>query len=453
MSRSLEFTYGPYHIDEALSTISIKYSAELENGNSIEYVDTVTFPGVTETMWKRVPEALLSALAQSLVLVHGIPYWKHHPTSSVRIEGFALTKKQSQFWNVLYLNELGEFFYRSKIDFRGLISFPYVEGATISAVDFPGQQRLLLAVGGGKDSIVSAEMLSQAGLPFDLFASNPVGIQERVAALIGRPLIAVKRKKDPKLQDRKEPHQRVEIYASLSATVFQSVSAAILHGYRYIIFSNEQSADIGNLSYLGLDVNHQWCKSSEAERLIAEYISSFITPDVTHFSLLRQFTELELTRRFTKYPKYFRTFSSCNMNSIIPHMTEYKSGHGYWCKRCPKCVFIFACLSAFLPKDTVIDIVGGNLYANPQLLPVFRQLLGLEGFKPFDCVGVPDEMFVAMRLAGETHAYDADCAMQSFYKSYPAHSGGHEGVRNGVFSSKTSKPIPQLFIPCLSTPT
>lgn len=451
MPHARKFTFGPYHIDTTFSTILLRYSADLENGSRIEYTDTVTFPGVTKKMWERIPENILSTLSQSLVLIHGIYYWRIHPTPSMHVEGFSLTQEQSEFWNELYTKDLGEFFYKSQIDFRGLVSFPYEKKYAVAAMNFPCSPRTLLAVGGGKDSIVSAEMLKESGIPFDLFVSNPVGIQERVAGLIGRPVINVRRRKDPKLKKHERLLGSKSIYANLSKTVFQSVFAAILHDYRYIIFSNEQSADIGNVNYLGLNVNHQWCKSTEAERLIGGYIARFITPDVTHFSLIRGFSELEMTRRFTKYPKYFRAFSSCNMNFILPKMIlEGKHGRGFWCKKCPKCVFIFACLSAFLPKKTVTDIVGANLYTDPQLLTVFRQLLGLEGFKPFECVGVPEEMIVAMHKAEETHSYDTDIAMRLFSAEISSRRNSFKEIEHDVFSRKPTPPVPQVFESCIS---
>ena len=43
---------------------------------------------------------------------------------------------------------------------------------------------------------------------------------------------------------------------------------------------------------------------------------------------------------------------------------------------------------------------GADLYADTRLLPLFRRILGIEGFKPLDCVGEPEEMILAMH-----HAY------------------------------------------------
>jgi hypothetical protein len=38
------------------------------------------------------------------------------------------------------------------------------------------------------------------------------------------------------------------------------------------------------------------------------------------------------------------------------------------------------------------NIFGKNLFADKALLPLFRELLGMEGCKPFECVGTNEEM-------------------------------------------------------------
>ena len=123
-------------------------------------------------------------------------------------------------------------------------------------------------------------------------------------------------------------------------------------------------------------------------------------------------------RRFTAYPQYFNSFSSCNFNFYLPWGQEGRvsgrEGHAYWCKKCAKCFFIFASMAAFLPRATVLDIFGADIFADQTLIPLCRRLLGLESFKPFDCVGTPEEMTVALYRAQQTGAYDADPVMDFF---------------------------------------
>ena len=71
-------------------------------------------------------------------------------------------------------------------------------------------------------------------------------------------------------------------------------------------------------------------------------------------------------------------------------------------------------LAAFLPQDILQTIFGSNFFDEEQLLPMFRQLLGLEGFKPFECVGTPEETIAAFLLAHERGDLNRSKAMKLF---------------------------------------
>ncbi|MEK7175347.1 MAG: hypothetical protein AAB693_00890 [Patescibacteria group bacterium] len=302
-----------------------------------------------------------------------------------------------------------------KIDFRNLISFPYDESlATPTPARFERPKRALLLNGAGKDSILSAEMLKASGTPFDFFTFSPTSSHKNIANLVGVKTINVGRRRDPWINLMTS----CGAYPSVSTFTFVAVLLAELLGYDSIFFSNERSADFGNLNYLGLSVNHQWCKSSEAEKMINNYIQSFITPDIRTLSLLRTYSELEIVRRFVCYPQYFHDVTSCNVYFQIDPIERFL-WRTKWCNRCAKCVFLFACFSAFLPKKEVINIFGANLYAKKSLLPLFKRILGIEGFKPLDCVGEPEEMILAMHYAALSNEYSDEPAMQLFEEYFP----------------------------------
>jgi hypothetical protein len=172
--------------------------------------------------------------------------------------------------------------------------------------------RSLLLNGAGKDSILSAEILKASKKPFDFFSYAPSPAHDRIAGLVGIKTISVTRRRDTCINMIASWFDISAAYPSVSIFTFIAVLLAELLGYDSIIFSNERSADIGNLTYLGLDVNHQWCKSSEAERITNEYIQHFITSDIATSSLLREFSELEIVRRFVYYPQYLPFVTSCN---------------------------------------------------------------------------------------------------------------------------------------------
>jgi len=75
-------------------------------------------------------------------------------------------------------------------------------------------------------------------------------------------------------------------------------------------------------------------------------------------------------------------FSSCNRNF------RYDGHNGpLWCGECPKCHFVFLILAPEMAKDRLIGIFGRNLLADPANERSFRELTGLAGQKPWECVG------------------------------------------------------------------
>ncbi|MBU0750299.1 hypothetical protein KKH15_02160, partial [Patescibacteria group bacterium] len=92
----------------------------------------------------------------------------------------------------------------------------------------------------------------------------------------------------------------------------------------------------------------------------------------------------------------------------------------YWCGSCPKCVFLFACFAAYLPKKEVVSMFGKNLYARRRLTSFIKRILGVEGFKPLDCVGEPEEMILAMHYADVRNEYSKTPAMRVFRTYFPA---------------------------------
>jgi hypothetical protein len=422
MPRASTFIFGTYKVDTARSILTFTYRVEFQYGITKTFTDRLFFEGVTPEVWEKVPKAVLEPTLQALLLMLGINYWCVFPTNAIRIEGFTLTRAQAQFWDTLYLHGLGEFFYDMQIDFRNLIAFPYDESLSVGApTQFERPARALLLNGAGKDSILSAELLKSMGTPFDFFAFAPTPAHKRIAALVGVKTINVTRRRDPWMNVIVSSFGVSHAYPSVSTFTFIATLLAELLGYDSIIFSNERSADFGNLTYLGLPVNHQWCKSSEAEKMVNDYIQDFITPSIQTYSLLRHYSELEIVRRFVRHPKYLHHVTSCNTYFWLSRPEQLLRRTSYWCNKCPKCVFLFACFSAFVPKQELVSIFGANLYTKRHLLPLFKRILGLEGFKPLDCVGEPEEMILAMRYATSRNEYIGEPAIQLFEAHFPPH--------------------------------
>jgi hypothetical protein len=374
------------------------YDSDLEKGEilfhfgftgekNIDFTEKISFSPV----FNKISEPLLKNLLDNLMLILGISYWKLYCPKEITIESNFLTKEQAEFWNTVYSKGLGEFFYKNKIDFKGLIKFPFTEKATSVSVNFPRKDRSLLGIGGGKDSILAAEILKEKGVAFDLFMADSE-IQNEVGLLIGRKKLVFKRELDPKLFELNKEQGVYNGHIPVSVVyAFLGLIFCIFYYYNNFVVGNEKSANYGNVEYLGEMINHQWSKSGEFEKLFRKYVRKFITPSIEYSSPLRNMTELQVVEKFIKYPKYLKAFSSCNKNFRINNPSSRK-----WCGECPKCLFVFISLAAFLPKKEVIDIFGRNLFQEKSLIPLFEELIGVRNFKPFECVGTQDEVKEAL---------------------------------------------------------
>ncbi len=433
MLHAKSFTFVTYKVNPKRSTITFTYKVEFRTGITKTFKDKLIFNNIAPELWDKVPDNVLKPTLESLLIMLGINYWCVFPTNNIKIKDFSLTQEQAKFWEELYLNGLGEFFYEMKMDFHDLISFPYDAKLVVpEPARFTTKERALLLNGAGKDSILSAEILKSSNTPFDFFAFAPTPAHKKIARLVGANTITVNRHRDPFMNFYTTLFGVSSSYPSVSTFTFVATLLAEVLGYNSIIFSNERSADFGNLNYLGLAVNHQWCKSSGAEKMVNDYIQKYITPDISTKSLLREYSEIDIVRRFVQYPKYLNHVTSCNSYFWLPLPMQMMQRKAYWCKQCPKCVFLFACFGAFMPKAEVVKMFGGNLYTRKKLIPFFKRILGIEGFKPLDCVGEPEEMILAMHYTQNTGEYAGEPVMQMFEENFPQ-GYDFEGIKKKVF--------------------
>ncbi|MBI2613907.1 MAG: hypothetical protein HYW62_03970 [Candidatus Levybacteria bacterium] len=394
--KSPSFVFNGYESNLEKGEVLFRFG--FRSGGNIDFTEKISFPRVVN----KVPEVLLESIFNNLMLILGISYWKLHCPRKIIIENNFLSRQQAKFWNVVYTKGLGEFFYKNKIDFRGLIQFPFIKNSQ-DPISYPRKARALLGLGGGKDSIVTAEILKAQNKDFDLFTVGTSKTQEEVALAIGKKPIVIKRELDPKLFDFNKEKETYNGHIPISAIyAFLGLMTAALYDYKSFTVGNEKSANYGNVEYLGQTINHQWSKSEEFENLFREYVKKFVTPDISYSSPLRNMNELEVAKEFAKYPKYFKVFSSCNSNFKI-NKTHLRGGRmdsskvsGKWCGECAKCLFVFISLAAFLPKEKILAIFGKNLLDEISLLPLFEELIGVRNFKPFECVGTPEEVKEAL---------------------------------------------------------
>jgi len=197
---------------------------------------------------------------------------------------------------------------------------------------------------------------------------------------------------------------------------------AVLTGKQDIVVSNEGSADEPSLEYEGVEINHQYSKSSEFEKDFQKYLQHVVGKGIRYYSYLRPLTEVRIAELFSKdgFEKYKDVFSSCN------RAYTHQSDKMFWCGECAKCAFVFLALTPFLPRADIEKLWGKNLLLDPKLKHTYKNLLGISGDKPLDCVGEVKESRSAMRLAQkiypELNKYKFEIPPTYDYKTLSTHS-------------------------------
>ena len=360
------------------STAILRYA--LDDG--VEFVERIRFPGAEGD-----PSG---ALLELLHLIVGVSYYK---TAAPQLEVDA-DPTTADLLNRLYVDGLSEFAYVNRVDLRGRVRFAPAGDAAGDALSLP--RRTAVPIGGGKDSIVTLEALKRAGEPIVAFSvGNPDPIRRTVEAA-GVEHIVVERELSPalfRLNAAGALNGHVPITAIVSAIAF---FAAPLYGFDAVAMSNERSASEPNLVWNGLEVNHQWSKGLQFERLFRACLAQR-APGLEWFSLLRPWSELAIGRAFAQLDGYDQAFTSCNS---VFRRDPARRGTG-WCGECPKCRFVFLVLAPWMEPDRLVRIFGRKLLDEPEQEAGFAELLGIEAHKPFECVGEEGESAAALALLSE----------------------------------------------------
>jgi UDP-N-acetylmuramoylalanine--D-glutamate ligase len=392
MSKPISFEFTSYKFLPSQKRIIFRYQFNFNGGNPLKLTEEIILPRVPQA----VPAELLKNLLSSAHLALGVSYYKLYCPKKV-IYPYQLTAEQAQFFTTVYKKGLGELYYRNKLNPANSPVFELSKTAKTRSTGFLRKSRALVGIGGGKDSIVVAELMKRAEQKFSALVmetGKPSPIIGDVIKIIGVDKLILNRQLDEKLFESYPDTYNGHIPFN-AVLAFVGLIGAVLYDYNEVIVGNEFSSSFGNIVYKGMEVNHQWSKSLEFEMLFQKYCRSFITPDVKYYSLLRPYYEIKIAELFTQYKKYHHLFSSCNRNFKVNRERQ----KNLWCGECPKCAFVFALLSAFLPKPELVKIFGKNLYADKNLLATYKDLIGAGKMKPFECVGSFEETLSAMYLA------------------------------------------------------
>lgn len=400
----------PFHFvraeyDAATASATLVYRFQ----DGPELVETVRFANAALAI---APgrEAAFAAALRLLHLIAGISYYKTAVPEHIVVAGAPLDAAFAAMLDAIYLHGLGEFAHRNGLDLRGRIRFPHDTHEPVIAARLGLPRRTLVPIGGGKDSLVTVELLRAANEPM---TTTWVGRSPLIAACVersGLPALNIDRQISPLLFEMNRNgawNGHIPVTAINSAIL---VCAAILHGFDAIAFSNERSASSANLVHDGFAVNHQWSKGIDFERMFRDHVAHRVAADLDYFSALRPLSELAVTRLFAPLSQYHDVFSSCNRNFRILGDKPAER----WCGQCPKCHFVFLALSPFLPKTRLVAIFGRNLLDDAALAADFDALLEVGAHKPFECVGEGRESRAALAALAERAEWREDALVARF---------------------------------------
>ena len=267
---------------------------------------------------------------------------------------------------------------------------------------------VLAFFGGGKDSTIVLEFLRKAGISFSslTYSHNLYGRSslqhdtngKLLEFLPSSPILGQHHKlcifddflDSPVLESLgKELGIHSFTEGEGPCSLFASVPIMLFHRYTAIVIGNERSANVGNLVWAdgsGEEINHQWGKSKESELLLGKYLQEALASNLCYLSLLQPIHDVVIFSIAQSYLDVIVRTHSCNMSLS-------------WCKRCPKCCYVWLSFMAYLPCNLINDMFQSeNLFDAVENEVFFSQMIGLGIKKPFDCIGEIDEAKLAFEL-------------------------------------------------------
>ncbi len=403
-----EFEYVAYHYDEVPEGLRVWFDFRM---GDVEF-----HPGALVERRRFLDFRVdgLDRLVFDIGMVELVSYWKCACPPVVRVSCGVLSDVEKAFWLKLYWNGLGEFFYTNGIEetAAGFMRIGNgecrVENGECGVEN--GECRAdgyLVPVGGGKDSVVTLELLRGAGKEIRPLIMNPRGATVECARVAGFPMdevLVIRRTIDAKLLELNAKGY-LNGHTPFSAMLaFYTRLASALSGIPNVALSNESSANEATVlvrNQSGANgkswsyVNHQYSKSLEFEDDFREYVSMKNAEsgmrNYNYFSFLRPLSELQIAMLFSRFTQYHDVFRSCNVGSK----------QDVWCGHCAKCLFAYIILSPFIAPERLNAIFGKPMLDDETLQHEFLQLVGEAETKPFECVGTVGEVRQALGMALE----------------------------------------------------
>ncbi|BAZ69275.1 hypothetical protein NIES4106_40460 [Fischerella sp. NIES-4106] len=378
--------------------LEIIYSADKFQFSSKIFYHDVSFSG----LMKKYSQPIIQRVVAHIILFEGMKLCSLFPQYyDISVIAEYLEIEVLDLFVQIYQGVFGQHWYENKITNyqQPEIICSQKLGVSQPTSILGDHQTILAGCGGGKDSILAMKILEEAGISFASmqYSHSVYGKADFQHNLISQVLEFVNpiAKHQISIYDDFTDFPFLKLYfpenSGITApetpvSIFESLILILDKGYRYLCLAHEKSANTGNLFWdeIGKEVNHQWGKGLVAEQILDQFIQQHLFSNFKYFSILQPIYDFRIFQKLSKYPELIPKIHSCNVKKP-------------WCKKCSKCAYVWLGLMAFSQHNLVNEVFENNLFDDIDLLPIFREMLGLGEHTPFECIGEIEESRLLMR--------------------------------------------------------
>src|SRR6185312_15801623 len=208
--------------------------------DQLEFTERIALP--LPTSFEPELRASVEGLLSLLHWVAGVSYFKAALPPAISCESGTPAPAVATLLEALYSEGLGELAYVNGLESLPRPRFPRTEhgpGAGPAPASEP--RRVLVPVGGGKDSVVAIEAVRRSGVELELFSLGDPPPIARTAEISGLPRLIARRELDPLLFDLNAGgaiNGHVPITAIVTCV---ALLVAALHGFDSVALANERS--------------------------------------------------------------------------------------------------------------------------------------------------------------------------------------------------------------------